>query len=288
MARPTIARVAGVIHWAAPPRRPLRRQVVTLIALAWLVLAGLAALAAPLLAPTGPLAADTSRVLLPPGPGGPLGTDPLGRDVLARLLWGGRRTLGMGLTALALAVGLGLPAGLVAGFFGGRIDALLMRSADALLAFPGLLLAMMVVALLGPGMGGVIVAVGLAAAPACARVARSVTLEVRVQPYVEAAWAIGCTEWRILMAHVLPNALAPLVAFAAAQLGWVLLNGAALNFLGLGVSPGVPEWGAMLAEGRGYLRGAPWVGLFPGLALTLTVLATNLVGDGILGRLQRR
>lgn len=271
-----------MIRWTASPRRPLRRQAVTLLSLAWLVLAGLAALTAPLLAPTGPLAADPSRVLLPPGPGGPLGTDPLGRDILTRLVWGGRWTLGMGLTALVLAVGLGLPAGLLAGFFGGWIEALFMRLADALLAFPGLLLAMAAVAMLGPGAGAVSIAVGLAAAPAYARVARSAALEVRVQPYVEAARAIGCSEWRILITHVLPNAAAPLVAFAAAQLGWVLLNGAALNFLGLGVSPGVPEWGAMLAEGRGYLRDAPWAGLFPGLALTLTVLAANLAGDGLL------
>lgn len=276
-----------MIRWTASPRRPLRRQTVTLLSLAWLALAGLAALAAPVLAPAGPLAADPSRALLPPGPGSLLGTDPLGRNVLARLMWGGRWTLGMGLIALTLAVALGLPVGLVAGFFDGWVETLFMRLADALLAFPGLLLAMAVVAVLGPGAGAVTVAVGLAAAPAYARVARSAALEVRVQPYVEAARAIGCSEWRILITHVLPNAAAPLVAFAAAQLGWVLLNGAALHFLGLGASPGVPEWGTMLAEGRGYLRDAPWVSLFPGLALTLTVLAANLAGDGILETLRR-
>jgi peptide/nickel transport system permease protein len=277
-----------VIRWAAPPRRPIWRQAVTLAASAWLVAAGLGALIAPLLAPAGPLAADTSRVLFPPGPGGLLGTDPLGRDVLARLLWGGRWTLGMGLAGLAIAVGFGLPAGLVAGFFGGWREAALMRLADALLAFPGLLLAMTAVAVLGPGGGAVAVAVGLAAAPAYARVARSAVLEVRVQPYIEAARAIGCSERRILVRHVLPNAAAPLMAFAAAQLGWVLLNEAALNFLGLGTPPGAPEWGAMLAEGRGYLRDAPWASVVPGLALTLTVLAANLVGDGLLETWQRQ
>jgi peptide/nickel transport system permease protein len=183
--------------------------------------------------------------------------------------------------ALAVAVGLGLPAGLVAGSFGGQIEAVLMRIVDALLAFPSLLLAMAVVALMGPGMGSVAIAVGLAAAPAYSRVARSAVLEVRTQPYVDVARAIGSNEWRILIRHVLPNAAAPLVAFAATQLGWVLLNGAALNFLGLGAPPGTPEWGAMLAEGRGYLRDAPWVSTFPGLTLTLTVLAANLVGNGI-------
>lgn len=277
-----------MIRWSAPPRRPLQRQALTLAALAWLVLIAFGAFTAPLFAPAGPLAADTARALLPPGPGRPLGTDPLGRDVLARLLWGGRWTLGMGLVALAIAVGLGLPVGLMAGFFGGWVEALLMRLTDACLAFPGLLLAMAAVAVLGPGVGPVVVAVGLAAAPAYARVARSATLEVRVQPYVEAARAIGGSEWHILRHHILPNAAAPLVAFAAAQLGWVLLNGAALHFLGLGAPPGAPEWGAMLAEGRGYLRDAPWASLFPGLALTLTVLATNLAGDGLLETLRRR
>ncbi len=277
-----------MIEWTVPARRPLLRQPATLAALAWLTLAGLGAGLASFLAPAGPLAADTTRGLLPPGPGGPLGTDLLGREVLTRLLWGGRWTLGMGLLALAVAVGLGLPAGMVAGTFGGWSEAVLMRLVDALLAFPSLLLAMAVVALLGPGMGSVAVAVGLAAAPAYARVARSAALEVRAQPYVDAARALGGSEWRVLVRHVLPNAAPPLVAFAATQLGWVLLNGAALNFLGLGAPPGTPEWGAMLVEGRGYLRDAPWVSAFPGLALTLTVLAANLVGDGLQEALRPR
>jgi peptide/nickel transport system permease protein len=163
-----------------------------------------------------------------------------------------------------------------------------MRFVDGLLAFPSLLLAMVAVALLGPGLGSVAVAAGLAAAPAYARLARTTALEVRAQPYVEAARAVGCSEWRILLRYVLPNGGAPLVAFAATQLGWVLLNGAALSFLGLGASLGTPEWGAMLAEGRGYLQDAPWASTFPGLALTLTVLAANLVGDGLQETLQSR
>jgi ABC-type dipeptide/oligopeptide/nickel transport system permease subunit len=277
-----------VIEWSAPHRRSLLRQPVALTAMIWLALAGLGTTLAPLLAPVGPLAADTTQTLLPPGPGRPLGTDLLGRDVLTRLLWGGRWTLGMGLIALMVSICLGLPTGLVAGLSGGRGDSVLMRLVDALLAFPSLLLAMAVVALLGRGLSSIAIAVGLAAAPAYARVARSVALEVRPQPYVEAARAVGSGEWRILLRHVLPNAAAPLVAFAATQLGWVLLNGAALNFLGLGAPPGTPEWGAMLNEGRGYLRDAPWVSAFPGLALTLTILATNLVGDWLQQALRPR
>jgi ABC-type dipeptide/oligopeptide/nickel transport system permease subunit len=270
-----------VIEWSAQPPRSLLRQPVALAALAWLALGALGALLASPLAPEGPVAADTTRSLLPPGPGGPLGTDLLGRGVLTRLLWGGRWTLGMGSLGLAIAVGLGLPTGLAAGFFGGYVEGVTMRLVDALLAFPGLLLAMAVVAVLGPGMSSVAIAVGLAAAPAYARVARSAALDVRAQPYVEAARALGGSEWRILARHVLPNAAAPLVAFAATQLGWILLNGAALTFLGLGAPPGTPDWGAMLNEGRGHLREAPWVSGFPGLALTLTVLAANLLGDGL-------
>jgi peptide/nickel transport system permease protein len=210
-----------------------------------------------------------------------LGTDFLGRDVWARLLWGGRWTLRMGGLALVVAVGLGLPMGLAAGSLGGRADAVLMRLVEGLLAFPGLLLAMAMVAVLGTGLVPVAIAVGVAAAAPYARVARSVALEVRTKPYIEAARAVGCGPWRIALRHVLPNAASSLIAFAATQLGWVLLNGAALNFLGLGARPGTPEWGAMLAEGRGYLRDAPWASAFAGLALTLTVLAANLVGDGL-------
>jgi len=260
---------------------------VALAALAWLAVIGLGAMLASSMAPAGPLVADTTQALLPPGSEHPLGTDLLGRDVWTRLLWGGRWTLMMGLVALAITVGVGLPVGLVAGTFAGWGDVVLMRLMDALLAFPGLLMAMAIVALLGPGLSSVAIAVGLAAAPAYARVARSAALEVRAQPYVEAARAVGCSEWRIMVRHILPNATASLVAFAATQLGWVLLNGAALNFLGLGVRPGAPEWGAMLAEGRGYLRDAPWISTFPGLALTLTVLAVNLLADRLQETLRR-
>ncbi|MEE8392405.1 MAG: ABC transporter permease [Anaerolineae bacterium] len=277
-----------MIEWTSPPRRPLLRQPVALIALGWLALVVSGASLAPCLTPAGPMAADAARVLLPPGASWPLGTDSLGRDVLTRLLWGGRWTLGMGVISLAVAVGLGLPTGLAAGTFGNWIGSTLMRVVDALLAFPGLLLAMAVVALMERGVVAVAVAVGLAAAPAYARVTRSAVLEVLVQPYVEAARAVGCNEGRIMVRHVLPNAVAPLLAFAATQLGWVLLNGAALNFLGLGVQPGTPEWGAMLADGRGHLRQAPWASTFPGLALTLTVLAANLLGDGLQEALRRR
>jgi len=267
--------------WVTRTFRSLLRQPAALAALGWLVAVGVATAAAPVLAPAGPLEVAAERALLPPGSGAVLGTDFLGRDVLGRLLWGGRWTLQMGALALTVAVGLGLPVGLVAGSAGRQVDATLMRLVDSLLAIPGLLLAMAVLAVLGTGLLPVALAAGMAAAPPYARLARSVAMEVRSAPFVDAARAVGCSAGRIAVRHILPNAAPALIAFAATQLGWVLLNGAALSFLGLGLPPGTPEWGAMLSEGRGYLRDAPWASAVPGLALTLTILAANLLGDGL-------
>jgi len=262
-----------------PRRRATRIRPVALAALAWLVAMGAAAVLAPVLARGGPAVADPDRALLPPGSGSILGTDFLGREISVRLVWGARLTLAAGAAALSLAVGTGLPLGLTAGSLGGWVDAVLMRLVDGLLAFPALLLALALMAVLGMGLGSVAVAVGLVAAPAYARVARSIALEVRVQPYLEAARAIGCSPLRIAVRHILPNAAPTLIASAGAQLGSILLTVGALNFLGLGAAPGSPEWGMMLADGRGYLRQAPWASVFPGMALTLTVLAVNLLGD---------
>ena len=266
---------------AISPPRPPGRQPVVWLALLWLGAVILGAALAPYLAPAGPLVADPARALLPPGPGGLLGTDSLGRDVLTRILWGGRWTLAMGGIALALTVGIGLPTGLLAGSRGGTVDALLMRFLDAWLAFPGLLLAMTVVAILGPGLIPAAFGVGLSAAAPYARVTRTTARAIRAQPYIEAARAVGASPWRIAIRHILPNAAPTLIAFALTQLGRVLLSGASLNFLGLGAPPGTPEWGAMLDDGRAYLRVAPWIATFPGLTLTLTVLAANILGDRV-------
>ncbi|HDD24492.1 MAG TPA: ABC transporter permease [Chloroflexi bacterium] len=270
-----------MIDWGRSKSRSGDRHLLVWVALGWLGLVMLSALLAPLWVSEGDLSAHPTQALLGPRPGNPLGTDFLGRDVLLRLVWGGRLTLLTGLIGVGLAVGLGLPVGLAAGSLGGWVDRVLMRVVDALLSFPGLLLAMTVVAIMGAGIESVALAVGLAAAPSYARLTRSLTLEVRVQPYVEAARSVGCSPWRIVVRHILPNTAPALVAFAATQLGWVLLNGAALNFLGVGVPPGAPEWGAMLAEGRPYLRESPGSRVFRGMALTLTVLAANLAGDSL-------
>jgi len=260
-------------------RRARRLRPISIAAATWLILAGMAAILAPVLAPQGPTVAEPARALLAPGAGGLLGTDFLGREIWVRLVWGARLTLAVGATALALAVAVGLPLGLAAGSLSGWSDAILMRLVDGLLAFPGLLLAMAVMAVLGAGMESVAIAAGLTAAPAYARVARSAAHEARIQPYIDSARAVGCSPWRIAVRHILPNAGPALVSYAGAQMGSILLMIGALNFLGLGAAPGTPEWGMMLADGRAYLRQAPWASVFPGLALTLTVLAANLLGD---------
>ena len=238
-------------------------------------------LGAPLFSGRDPLAMDSSSQLLPPGATHWLGTDPFGRDILSRLLWGGRRTLGVAGAALFITVGVGLLLGLLAGFYGGILDETVMRAMDVMLAFPGLLLILGLVAVLGAGSKTLAVAVGLAGVPVYARVVRSAVLSVRSEEFVEAAQSVGCRNRRILTRHILPNTLGSIIAFATVQFGWAILNSSALSFLGLGESPSVPEWGAMLNLGRGYLRSAPWVSTVPGIAIALTVLAVNILGDAL-------
>jgi peptide/nickel transport system permease protein len=180
-----------------------------------------------------------------------------------------------------ITVGAGLPLGLLAGSVGGAVDEAIMRAMDVLLAFPGLLLILGLVAVLGAGSRSLAVAVGVAGVPTFGRLVRSAVLSVRDEPYVEAARAVGCRPGRIIARHILPNVLGPVIAFATVQFGWAILNASTTSFLGLGESPSIPEWGTMLNLGRGYLRIAPWVSAAPGLAITVTVLAANLLGDGL-------
>ncbi len=245
-------------------------------------------LAAPVLAPYSPIAADPANQLLPPGPAHLAGTDLFGRDVWSRLLWGGRLSLAAGILAVTLAALPGSLLGLLAGYSGGWLDALLMRLVDMLLAFPSLLLALALVAWLGPGLVSAALAVGLAGIPRFARLVRASTLGVRSELYIEAARVIGCRPERILLRHVAPNVSSAVIVLGSLELGYALLNIGALSFLGLGAQPPTPEWGAMLAEGRGLLRDAPWAPTAPGLAITLTVLAFNLLGDALRDALDPR
>ena len=263
---------------------PLRRLVRHRGAVAGLVILGvlaLLAIGAPWLSPRDPIKTAPRAALQAPGSGYLLGSDQFGRDVASRVLHGARLSLVVGLISVSIAVGIGTPIGLVSGYYGGRLDAVLMRVIDVLLAFPGILLALAIVSVLTPGLGNVMIAVGLAAVPTYARLVRASVLSAREQVYVEAARAIGGRDRTILTRYILPNVVAPLIVTATLGLGTAILSAAALSFLGLGSQPPTAEWGRMLAEGRDFLREAWWISTFPGLGIMLTVLAMNLLGDGL-------
>jgi ABC-type dipeptide/oligopeptide/nickel transport system permease subunit len=234
---------------------------------------------APWLAPYDPLATDPPNQFAVPGGEHLLGTDFLGRDVLSRALWGGRASLAGAALATTLSVGLGLCIGGAAGMLSDAVDWVLMRAVDVSLAFPGLLLAIALVAMLGVGRWQVALAVGLSLAPAYSRLSRAAVLTVREHFYIEAARALGASRWWMFIHHVLPNIAGQMVTFGVVHYAWALLNIAALDFLGLSGSPSSPTWGTMLAEGREYLRVAPWVAVTPGAMLTLTVVSMIALGD---------
>jgi peptide/nickel transport system permease protein len=210
-----------------------------------------------------------------------LGTDQFGRDVACRAFYAGRISLPVGVVAVITSVLPGLWLGLLSGFYGGWVDTIVSRLADIMLAFPGLLLALLIVAWLGPGLENAMLAIGLTGVPRYLRLTRSSVLQVKKTWFVRAARVVGCTNIRILARHVLPNVLPAVIALATLDVAWAILNAAMLSFLGLGAQPPTPEWGAMIDEGRGFLRQAPWISLTPGAMMTLTVLAINLLGDGL-------
>ena len=262
-------------------RHGLGRQRGAIVGL--VILGGLAlmALGAPWLSSRDPIRTAARDALQPPGARFVLGSDQFGRDVASRVLHGARVSLTVGLISVSIAVALGAPLGLVSGYYGGRLDGLIMRVMDVLLAFPGILLALAIVSVLTPGLTNVMIAVGLSAVPTYARLVRASVLSARENLYVEAARALGGRDLGILTRYILPNVVAPLIVTATLGLGTAILSAAALGFLGLGSQPPQPEWGRMLSEGRDYLREAWWISTFPGLGIMLTVLAMNLLGDGL-------
>jgi ABC-type dipeptide/oligopeptide/nickel transport system permease subunit len=239
------------------------------------------AMAAPLATTYDPEQARLDQKLLEPSPAHLLGTDHLGRDILARLAYGARYSLFIGFAAVGVALTIGVPLGTVCGFYGGWLDLLIQRVIDVFLSFPGFLLALSLVAVLGVGITNVILAVGLGVVPAFVRLTRASTLSIRSRAYVDAAQAAGASGLLIIVRHVLPNAMSPIVIQATLGLGAALLTAAGLGFLGLGVQQPTPEWGAMLGEGRSYIFSNPNLATFPGVAIFLTVLAFNLAGDGL-------
>jgi ABC-type dipeptide/oligopeptide/nickel transport system permease subunit len=258
-----------------------RRNVPAMAGLVILVAFLVLALAAPALTPYDPIGQDLGQALQGPSRAHPLGTDHLGRDILARILFGTRISLLVGLLAVGVGLAVGVPLGLVSGYFGRWTDILIQRLADVMLAFPTIVLALVLVAALGVGVQNVIVAVGISVIPIFIRLARGSALSIRAQGYVEAAKAEGGRDLYIVTRHVLPNALAPLIVQATLSVGITILIAAGLGFLGLGVQSPTPEWGTMLGEGRQYIFSSPHIATSPGVAIVLAVLAFNLVGDGL-------
>jgi ABC-type dipeptide/oligopeptide/nickel transport system permease subunit len=241
----------------------------------------LAALFAPLLTPHDPAKLSPREARQPPSWEHPLGTDHFGRDELTRILYGGRLSLRIGLVAVAIGLGIGGLLGAVAGYRGGWLDEILSRFVDVLLAFPGILLAIAVVAVLGPDLWNLMIAVGIGTVPRFARLVRGQALAAREYDYVTAARALGCTHASIVGRHLLPNVMAPIIVFATLAIAETIIIGASLNYLGLGAKPPTAEWGLMLAEARDEIRRSWWLPTFPGLAIMLTVIAINAVGDGL-------
>lgn len=224
---------------------------------------------------------DVRRILAPPGQGHILGTDELGRDIFSRIVYGARVTLLVSASALLVGLTTGVTIGLVAGYFGGTVDFLVMRFVDILLSIPGILLAILIAVVLGSGLVPVIVAIGIFALPTYARVARGSVLALKEEEFVEAARALGATPTRIILRHILPNLIGPILVLATMDMGTAALTTAGLSFLGVGISPPTPEWGLMVNTARPYIRQAPHAIVFPGMAIFVTVLSFNILGDGL-------
>jgi peptide/nickel transport system permease protein len=275
----------------SPARRALRRLLKRKGAVAGLVVVAafiLLALLAPLLSPYDPVATSWTLVRKPPSPLHWFGTDELGRDILARVIYGARASLLAGLISVTIAMSIGVPLGLLAGYRGGFVDALISRITDAMLACPFLILAIALAAFLGPSLGNAMIAIGVSATPVFIRLTRAQVMSVKVEDYVEAARSIGNPPWRIALVHILPNILPALLVQATLSIAAAIIAEAALSFLGLGQQPPAPSWGSMLNAAQRFLTNAPWMAVWPGLAIFLVVLSLNLVGDGLRDALDPR
>jgi peptide/nickel transport system permease protein len=239
------------------------------------------ALAARWVAPYDPYAVEPSAAFQAPNMQHLMGTDEFGRDLFSRILHGTQLSLLIGLTATAVALTLGAAVGLLSGYAGGSLDLVIMRFVDIMIAIPSQLMALTVVAALGPSLRNVMLATGISAVPRFSRLIRSSVLSVKQNDYVQAARVLGCSPFRIAVWHVLPNAIGPALILAAIYVSWAILLAAGLSFLGMGAQPPAPEWGLILSKGRQYLRAAPWITTFPGLAIMVTVVIVNLLGDAL-------
>jgi len=269
-------------------RRVFFERKLVMFGLIVLLLLVIAAIFAPLLAPYNPIKGDLADSLQPPSSKHLLGTDIQGRDILSRLIFGSRTALAVGFLTVAIAGICGVTLGLIAGYFGGVVNMVIMRTMDALMGFPMLLLALVIAALLGSGLQNVIIALSVATLPGYARVMHGLTLSVRENDYILAQRAMGAGNIRAMFNHILPNALPPMIVLITLQLGALILAEAALSFLGIGINPPTPAWGAMVADGYRYLSSRPWLSFAPGVVIMLVVFAFNLVGDGLRDALDPR
>jgi peptide/nickel transport system permease protein len=286
---PVLARDAAPVE--SPARRALRRLVRrkgALVGLAVIALFVAVALLAPLIAPYDPTAQGWTAVRKPPSWLHWFGTDEVGRDILSRVMFGARASLLAGVIAVCIALGVGVPLGLTAGYLGGFVDALLSRLTDAMLACPYLILAIALAAFLGPSLGDAMIAIGVATTPVFLRLTRGQVMVIKVEDYVEAARAVGNPRWRIALVHILPNILPALAVQASLSIAAAIIAEASLSFLGLGQQPPDPSWGSMLNAAQRFLSNAPWMALWPGLAIFLTVMSFNLLGDGLRDALDPR
>lgn len=259
----------------------LRRNWFAMGGLGLLLLIILAAVLASWIAPADPDFQDYMHMMEGPSLAHPMGTDNFGRDIFSRIIYGGQISLRLGFLGTLVGATIGSLIGAISGFYGGFVDTVLMRLLDIQLAFPGLLLAIVIITVLGVGEINVIIAIGVFSVPTFARVVRGSLLSLREQDFVMAARSVGAPDFRLMFVHLLPNALAPILVLSTIRLGTAILTAASLGFLGLGVRPPASEWGTMLSEGRTYMQLAPHIAIFPGLAILVTVVALNLLGDGL-------
>jgi peptide/nickel transport system permease protein len=281
LARPQRSRTSEVLRLLRYNRLAMT-GVVIIAVLIFLTLFG------PALSRYDPLAIDMSARLQPPSLEHLFGTDDFGRDVLSRVLSGAAVSLKVGLIAVGISLTIGVAAGAISGYYGSLLDEVIMRFMDILFAFPAILLAIAILAALGPGVGNAMIAIGIVYTPIFARITRGSVLTVREQVYIDAARAAGCRDRRIMVRHILPNVAAPIIVETTLSLAFAILAEAALSFLGLGTQPPDPSWGRMLSESRAYILDGPWLGIFPGLAIMFTVMGFNFLGDGLRDALDPR
>jgi ABC-type dipeptide/oligopeptide/nickel transport system permease subunit len=273
--------------WRDAMRR-LRKNKLAVLGLVWIIFVVVVAVSADLWVPRlwgDPITIDTATMAgsdkLPPSTEHPFGTDVLGRDILSRVIYGARVSLSVGILAVSISILIGLTMGAIAAYYGGLFDSIIMRLADVFFAFPYILFAVALIAVLGKGYINVFIAIGILGWPSIARVFRSSILTVKENEYVDAARAVGASDLRILFRHILPNSVAPIIVYGTMSIGGAILTEAALSFLGMGVQPPTPSWGGMLEAARGFMFSAPHMMIFPGLAILSTVLAFVLMGDGL-------